>query len=390
MYPTKLALEQRLHRLQSYCAIDANNLNLLRECIDVQYQLGHLDAARTQSHAALDKFPGDDALQFQLATVEMASNHPERTCELLHGLLTRGFDNSAVRHNLAYALGLCGKPQEGVAVLDARWAVVCRELPGAPLLKAKLQHHHGDVKGAIATLRQHVDTVPDDADGNGYLALLLSDEGDHDAAAQCAQRALTGNSEQYEAQLAQGMMALALGDAAQARMHFERIAGCPEEGGRGWLGLGLSEMALGELTAGEQALAKAVQLMPRHVGSWNTLAWAQISQSKFNEAEATLEHALALDRSFSENHGSLAIVQIMQGNLEAARRSATRAERLDRKSFSAAFANSLLMAEGGDQLSAQNMLHDIMRRPLDGRGRTLNEALQALRTEGLVERLRVR
>lgn len=383
-------LEQRLQRLLSYCALDANNVKLLRECIDVQYQLGHLDAARTQIHAALEKFPGDDQLQFQLATVEMASNHPELACELLRGLLARGFDNGSLRYNLAYALGLCGRAGEGAATLDERWAEVCRDVPGAPLLKAKLQHHHADAKGAMATLRLHLEAAPADAEGHGYLALLLSDDGDYQAAADHAQRALASDAEQYEALLALGMVALAQGDAVRAKAHFEKIAGRREEGGRGWLGLGLSEMAVGELAAGERALATAVACMPLHVGSWNTLAWAQISQGKLAEAEATLQHALDLDRSFSENHGSLAIVELMQGDLEAARRSAKRAERLDPHSFSAAFAHSMLMAKDGDQASAAAMVRDIMSRPLDQGGRTLNDALKALRTEGLVEKLRMR
>lgn len=380
------ALEQRLQRLQRYCALDADNIKLLRECVEVQYQLGDFDAARTQAQAALEKFPSDDLLQFQLATVEMASNHPERTREILHDLLARGVDNGSIRYNLAYALGLLGKADEGAALLDAHWDAVCREVPSTPLLKGKLQHHRGDVAGAIETLRNYVDVMPADADGNGYLALLLADAGDYDAAIACARRAAATDSEQFDALLSQGMVALARGDAALAKTFFEKTAPRREEGGRSWLGLGLSEMAIGNLAAGERALCTAVQSMPSHLGSWTALAWAQISQGKTAEAEATLLHALELDRNFSETHGSLAIVQMLQGDLNEARLSAKRAERLNPNSFAAAFANSFLIALDGDGAVAQRMVRDIMQRPLDQSGQTLFDALKALRTDGIGQR----
>jgi len=196
------ALEQRLQRLQRYCELDADNIQLLRECVEVRYQLGDFDAARAQAQAALEKFPGDDLLQFQLATVEMASNHPDRTCDILQGLLARGIDNGNIRYNLAYALGLLGKSDEGAALLDAQWKEVCREVPSTPLLKGKLQHHGGDVAGAIETLRAYVDTRAADAEGNGYLALLLADAGDLDAATACAQHATASDSDQFDALLA--------------------------------------------------------------------------------------------------------------------------------------------------------------------------------------------
>ena len=376
-------LEQRLQRLLSYCALDANNVKLLRECVEVQYQLGNFDAARIQIHAALEQFPDDDLLQFQLATVEMASNHPELTCELLHALLARGIDNGNVRYNLAYALGLLGKGEEGLATLATQWDAVCREVPGTPLLKGKLQHHQGDVEGAIVTLRNYVEATPADAEGYGYLALLLTDKGDYHAAAEYAQYALGRNAEQFEALLAQGMVALSRGNAARAKTYFEKTTPRREEGGRSWLGLGLSEMATGNLAAGERALIKAVEYMPRHLGSWNTLAWAQISQGKIAEAEASLLQALEIDRNFSETHGSLAIVQMLRGDLDAARVSAKRAERLNPSSFAAAFANSFLIAQDGNQLEAQRMLQDIMQRPLDRSGKTLIDALKALRTDGI-------
>ncbi len=74
------------------------------------------------------------------------------------------------------------------------------------------------------------------------------------------------------------------------------------------------------------------------------LAWMQLLSGPLDAAEATLEHAKTIDHDFGETYGGLAVVAAMKGNASRAREMIRTALKLDRNSFSAAYASLLFTA----------------------------------------------
>lgn len=373
----RAALEQRLARMLEYRQLDPDNVRLARECAELCGRAGDPAQARMILAEALDRFGDDAPLLFQLATVEMGADDPRRACELLQRVLGCGVDNGGVRHNLAYAQGLLGEFPAALDTLAADWPRTCREVPGAPLLKARLQHHVGDVAGAILTLRDFLLVEPASIEAHGDLALLLVDSEDYDSAALHAQRALADGGDNYAALLARGMVALARDDAAAARAVFASTVLRREERGRSWLGLGLCDLAMNELPRAEASLAEAVRLMPGYAGARATLAWAQVGLGRLDAAEATLREAIALDPEFGAFWGTLALVQGLRGDVDAARSSIAEADVLPLGSLAAAYAEDLIGRHHGDAEAALATLQQALSHP-DGQQDLLAQ-LQVLR-----------
>jgi tetratricopeptide (TPR) repeat protein len=348
------APQQRLERLLGYRELDPDSARLAADCAALQLQLGDVAAARALIDDALATHPDDDPLQFQLATLEIATHNPARARELLQGLLERGVDNGGVRYNLAFALALLGEFAQALAVLSASGGDLCREAPRAPLLKARLQHHLGDVAAAIATLGAFLEAQPGDAEVHGDLALLLIDADDYDGAAAAARHALATGGEHYGALVAQGMVALAHGEPEQARQCFAHTLQRREENGRSSLGLGLCELA----------------------PAWAALAWAQLGQQKPAEAEATLERApMAADNA--EIQGLLAVARVMRGHIDLAHAAIATAEALPGPAHNAAIARSLLLLQSGDAPAAAALLENTMGHPANRPGQLLLARLRA-------------
>lgn len=376
-----LQLEQRCMHLLRYHALDPDNPILAQDCAESCYRCGDFPQARAVIGRALEKQPENTPLLFLQAKIDIAGGDSGRAVERLRDLLARGVDSGGVRYSLAYALGLLEQPRAALDALEPHWERTCAEIPEAPLLKAKLQHHLGALEDAVATLRDFLETTPDHVEAHGDLALLLTDCHDYDGAAAHAQRALANGGEHYAALLAQGMVALARNDADSAKHIFEKTVVRREERGRSWLGLGLSDLARNAPARAEPALREAVRLMPRHLGAWNILAWTQIGLGELAEAERTLRGALELDDGFSASWGTLAVVQSLGGDTAAAQASIARALELQDSSFALEYAEGVLAAFQRDPQQGTAALQALLRHPAAGRTQALLAELQALQAQ---------
>jgi Tfp pilus assembly protein PilF len=162
-------------------------------------------------------------------------------------------------------------------------------------------------------------------------------------------------------------------DVQQASDYFTKAVNVSPESGRAWSGLGLTDMLKSDLPKAIDDLKKAVTYMPSHLGTWHTLAWAQLCSNDIQGARETLEKAMDIDRNFGETHGGLAVIDIMENNRESAKERIKRATRLDSVSFSARFAQSLLIQDS-DPKQAQSIIQDIMSYQFGG-GKTLQDIL---------------
>jgi len=119
---------------------------------------------------------------------------------------------------------------------------------------------------------------------------------------------------------------------------------------------------------------RAVQYMPGHVGTWNSLAWCQILKNDLKGAQRSFERAMELDRNFGDTHGGLAVIAVLQNRPEEAKDIVKRALRLDPTSFAGRFAQSLLTGKSDPQ-KAERMIQEILLSPVGPGGEALRDAL---------------
>jgi predicted Zn-dependent protease len=113
--------------------------------------------------------------------------------------------------------------------------------------------------------------------------------------------------------------------------------------------------------------------MPSHLGTWHALSWAQLVSDDVAGARKSMESAMEIDHNFGETHGGLAVIDIIENNKESAKERIKRALRLDKNSFAARFAQSLLLQES-DPEKAQAIIKNIMSFQLS-EGKTLQDTL---------------
>jgi Flp pilus assembly protein TadD len=133
-------------------------------------------------------------------------------------------------------------------------------------------------------------------------------------------------------------------------------------------------MLSSELDNAIDDLQKAVRYMPEHLGTWHALAWAQIVTDRISDARQTLLACMDIDRNFGETHGGLAVIDILENHRESAKEHIKRALRLDKNSFSARFAESLLVQDS-DPEQARQIIQEILSYQLSG-GQTLQDRLK--------------
>lgn len=190
----------------------------------------------------------------------------------------------------------------------------------------------------------------------GLYALMLADTGQAGIAQQWAAQTLQHNPDQVDALVAEAYLMI---DAQQ----YEKADTVLQHGlmvapgiGRLWSMHGQVLMVQNQIPAALDALEKATVLMPEHVGTWLLKGWCQWLSGDYPASEQSFTQALALDRNFADSHGALAVVQLQLGDRAAAELSLAKARRLDRESFSVAFADSLLLEiDGSADLAAEKI-----------------------------------
>lgn len=261
-----------------------------------------------------------------------------------------------------------------------QWEVACRlieaglqahpaECADLRVLRARCLHHLRDVDAAIAECMDILASTPDDAESNGLLALLLHDQGMNERAHRHAERALTNDARQLDAQLTVASIEYIRGEYTTARYSYEALLQIHPECGRAWLGLALIDLLYLNLDAARRHIDLACMHMPEHIGSWHVLAWLALMRNDFADARAAFGRALAIDRNFGETYGGLAIVAVLQDRQADAQANIKRALRLDPHSMSARYAELLIVKSTGRNDAATAGLRELLAEPT-GDGRT--------------------
>lgn len=360
-----------LDRLRQYLASDPNNLELLATVADTAIREGLPEMALTHVDHALQLRPGHLQFAYRRAVALRRAGREQEAFDALTVLTTAADAHAVPLYELA---DLHFQRQEFEAALATLERVIATpdyrlHTPQADLLCIRALHHLGRLDEAIEQAEAALQGQPGRADLTGALATLYLDaERSADAARLYAQAAQTG-AVTPELQCVGGYLALQAEDLATARTRFELTLAERPDDGRARLGAGLVAAAEQDLPAAVSQLEQAARCMPSHLGTWNALAWMQLLSGQLDAGEATLEHAKSIDRSFGETYGGLAVVAAMKGNAERAREMIRTAFRLDRNSFSAAYA-SLLLQHGtsNSQTVRASALEFLAKQPAPGGG----------------------
>jgi tetratricopeptide (TPR) repeat protein len=209
-------------------------------------------------------------------------------------------------------------------------------------------HFLGDVEPAMSFARTHETRCASDAGFLSSAALAYFDGEAFEDAARASRAALALAPGSVEALIVRGSLALGRADAPAALADFEEALQRKPNEGRAASGLGMARLLAGDPAGSREVLRQAIEHMPTHIGTWQSLGWACIALQAWDEAGAAMGRALELDRNFGESHGAVAVVAALTGQREAAQASIERALRLDPNGLSARYAQMVLSGEAAD------------------------------------------
>nr|WP_301334446.1 tetratricopeptide repeat protein [Solimonas sp. SE-A11] len=370
----------RLQRLRGFLQADPGNLRLVQDAAAVARDLRDLDAEREILGSGLAHHPEDAALGHTLGVNALERRDFRNAAICFDTLLAAGHEHPAIRYNLAFAQFYAGFPQAAIDALadfsDADWA----QLPQAHKLFAQAAHYVDDegLQRTILHLQKYLAVKDDDAEAHGLLALALFDDNLAEEAEQRIQATLQRRPDEPHALLAQGGLALERQDHRQAAESFDAVLRQQPQNGRAWSGRAFAHMLNLDFTPAQEAFLKAVEHMPDHIGTWHGLAWLRIMNNDLAGAQQSLDKAMALDRNFGDTHGSMAVIAALQGRTDEAKLMARRGRGLNPQSFSARYAESLLLARFGEREQASEVVRKLLASSVVEGGLSAGELTAAL------------
>lgn len=152
-----------------------------------------------------------------------------------------------------------------------------------------------------------------------------------------------GNS-QYDALLAQAPFDLFELKLEKARIHIARILKTQPTNGKALSFYDELLMLWHKIVDAKQQFYISAKYMDSHAGTWHLMGWCEFVSNNIKQAKSAFETALEIDNNTAENHGALAVIAIEERNFKLANQLIKAAEKLNCKSLSAGYAQSLLIA----------------------------------------------
>ncbi|CAD2251768.1 tetratricopeptide repeat protein [Xanthomonas arboricola pv. juglandis] len=346
-------------KLSAYWAKDPANPELACQLCDALIETGQ--SARAEDVIAA--LPADTAslagVQFRAARLDLLAGRYVEAEARLQPLAER-HAAPALDHDIAFAQ-LCQQNLDGSAATLQKARARHGDNAEFAVLSARIALMRSDYAAADKALAAALAFTPQHPTALGLSALCALDSGDTTRAVEQAHRCLALFPDQHEALLTAGALALYAQDGAAAGIHFERALKRFPMSGRALSGLGQAQMLQGALAPAKVLLTQATQAMPDHIGTWHALGWLHLLDGERLAADACYRRAYALDRNFAESHGGLAVVALLDGQREEGEAHLRRALKLDPGSISGRYAQSLLLADNGEQAQSEAVFAALMR-----------------------------
>lgn len=360
--------EDRLEQLLGYLEMDPDNPMLLADASRAALDAGMADKAEEFLSRLQSVTPGAIESDYLSGLLMMHRGDFADAAARFESVLARSED-PATRFNLAWSRAMIGEKIAALALLEGH----CLEaISSAAMLRVQLLHEGGQFDLAFEDGKAALERFPDDCGLLGAMATLALDVEEIELARYCAYRA----GSHPEGLAAVGVLELRSGDVEAARKAFDRAIALREHNPRAWLGRGLASLLERDTQSAASDLDRGAQQFGDHIGSWIAAGWARYLSGDIDGSALRFERALAIDPAFAETHGSLAVIDVARGDPASARRRTATALRLDKESFSAALAQSLLSSD--DPARASEIIEHAMSTPIDGATMTLAGYLSGL------------
>jgi len=198
------------------------------------------------------------------------------------------------------------------------------------------------------------------AEALGLLSMLYFDLGDLIKSSSKFDKALRLMPNQFDALLAKASYEVSMHNMDRAVPVITDCQGQQPKNGRVLSLLGQVQLYKIQLMDAVDTLSLASKYMPEHIGTWHLLGWAYMLTQQLILAEQAFNTALNLNPNFADSHGALACVAINNNQVEQSKMLAKKALRLDSNSFSALYANALILAHEGKKESSDEMINLIL------------------------------
>jgi Flp pilus assembly protein TadD len=350
---------ERLSQLRAFALQDPDNDRIVLDIVDELLARG----MTVEAFETLEGVSGDwrerPDFMWRIGRCALSSGRFADAVATLETLLSRGNDTVAIRHDLAFSL-LCDRRLDAAEKVLAPVLPQSVAVPSVGILHARILQHRRQLDDAALIVQAIVNEHPEHAEAWGLLALVYVDLVQADAGKEAADTALRLQPGQPDALTALGTLALWARDAEGAYRSFADILAFQPEAGRALAGAGESFMLRGDIPAARAFLARAVERMPNHVGTWHALAWCELLEGDSAQARTCFEKAFELDRNFGETHGGFAVISALGGDYDEAHQWIKKALRLDPHSRNARYAQSVLWTAEGRGREAAAMVDGIL------------------------------
>lgn len=360
-----------LAKLLGWLDQDPDNLQLITDAIEAALDANELGQAEILLGRYAEKSDLTPEIVNLAGLIALRTGKSQEAADFFEKLMDSGDAEMPTRFNLAWCHAINNDNAKAFALLDEQMVAL---LPQASALKVHLLHSAGEFDEAMATALQLVELHPDHPGLLAAMSVLALDVEDPALARSTAEKA--GNHPDALTTLG----TLALGDSYvdTAQALFQKALDMNDTNARAWIGKGLTQLNEPDKSGALADLDRGAEIFGDHIGSWIAAGWAYFLSGDHQTARARFEKALDFDGSFAESQGSMAVIEAVEGSIDAARKHAEIALRLDRKCFSAALAQSLILQSDGNQEKAAQIIDKALNTPIDAEGKTLANMLVRL------------
>ncbi|UAA37605.1 hypothetical protein KIH87_12885 [Paraneptunicella aestuarii] len=349
-------IRSKIDRLKSFWLQDPQNKLIIKDLLDSYVQVGDVSAGWEFFQSITPQFKADTDIIWQFGQSLTYQGYFSEAASLFQTL------PDTPNYLREYGLGLCFFMQrqfsQAKEVLESAFVdrtnvppLELTELYARTLLFLKDLENAFDV---LSHVKQH------SPDSLGLLSLIALDMERYDDADKMSDEVLKYNENQQDALISKITCLYRNLDFVPALSLAQHATGRYPLNGRLWSLLGQGLMLNQQIPEALNALQKATEVMPDHIGTWHLKAWCELMLDDLVAAETSFSRALELNRNFAESHGGLAVVLANRGEMEQAQHEIKVAMRLDPNCLTAKFANSMLLRSQGEIEKADHMVNDLL------------------------------
>lgn len=365
--------DDKIALYESMLEADPANTLIKLNLYDLYHRAGRFDDAASGFESCLEDPALGHTAKGQLAQVRLSQGDFGAAETLLEELIGAGQNDAALHHNLGIALYCQQRWEDAERAFASAGELGLAQGDNLRYLAFSL-HRQNKIGAAREAVQQWLDAGPSD-DAAGYLSVLELELGDREAAQHAADLALEQDPDNADANWVKSVGFMDKQEMDQAERLLLRVLDKQPESFRALNGLGMVYYYRQEFEKAIQFMERALKISPKQVGPLVAIGWAHLAKKDVFAAEKAFRRAIAAEPKFGESHGGLAVALALQNRVDEAQRTIKLARRLDRKSFGAVYAQSILIATQGKPELATKIVERALKQSLGPGAPNIEESI---------------